>query len=98
MDYLTLACQLLGGVLAAFLAAALLQGLTFRALGSVVVGIVGGALGGLILADYLSLAPAVLPDGSANAPFAALLQVAGGAAGGAVLMILTGLIEAVFKT
>jgi hypothetical protein len=97
MDYVTLASQLLGGVLAAFLAGVLLRGLALGASGSVIVGIVGGALGGLILTNYLSLAPAGRPDGTTAEPIAVLAQVASGCAGGAVLMILTGLLKTLAK-
>jgi hypothetical protein len=97
MDYVTLASQLLGGVLAAVLGGALLRDLALGAFGSVIVGIVGGALGGLILTSYLSLAPAGGPDGTIGEPVAVLAQVASGGAGGAVLMILTGLLKTLAK-
>jgi len=93
LDYVTLACQLLGGVLGALLSGAIFRRLSLGALGNTVVGCVGGPLGGLILTGYLTLAPVGLPDGSIAEPATALGQIAGGAAGGAVLVILVGLLK-----
>lgn len=90
MDYATLAVQLAGGVLGTLLAALLLRELSLGFLGNVVVGIVGGALSGLILTDYLALAPAGLPDGTFAEPEAILAQAVAGGAGGAILMMATG--------
>jgi len=92
MEYATLAMQLAGGVLGTLLAAVLLRELSLGFLGNVVVGIVGGALGGLILTDALALAPASLPEGTWAGPEAILAQIAAGAAGGAILMLATGFI------
>jgi hypothetical protein len=92
MDYVTFATQVLGGIIAAFAAGALLRPLSLGTLGNVVAGGVGGGLGGLILTRYLDLAPAGHPDGTVAEPVAVVLQIASGGAGGAVLMILTGLI------
>jgi len=97
MDYVTLASQLLGGVTAAFLAGWVLRDLDLGILGSIVVGIVGGGLGGLILTDYLGLVPAGLPGGRMAPPLSVLAQIAAGAAGGAVLMIVTGLLKSLVR-
>jgi pimeloyl-ACP methyl ester carboxylesterase len=92
MDYVTFASQMLGGVIAAFLVGALLRQLSLGPFGHVIVGLVGGSLGGLVLTEYLRLAPAGQPDGTISEPSAIVLQILSGGAGGAVLMILTGLI------
>jgi uncharacterized membrane protein YeaQ/YmgE (transglycosylase-associated protein family) len=93
MDYVTLASQQFGGVLAAFLVGTLLRNLELGVVGNLVVGIVGGALGGLVLAQYLDLAPVALPDGTVGDPVALFTQIAVGAAGGALLAIVTGLLK-----
>lgn len=98
MDYVTLACQLLGGVLGALLAGALLGNLSLGALGNTIVGCVGGPLGGLVLTGYLTLAPAGLPDGTIAEPAAVLGQVASGAAGGAILVVLVGLLKSLVRS
>lgn len=92
MDYVTFASQMLGGVIAAFLVGALLRQLSLGTFGHVIVGLVGGSVGGLVLTDYLQLAPAGHADGTIAEPSAVALQIVSGGAGGAVLMILTGLI------
>lgn len=97
MDYVTLACQILGGVLGALLSGALFGHLSLGALGNTIVGCVGGPLGGLVLTGYLTLAPVGLPDGSIAEPAAALSQVASGAAGGAVLVFLVGLLKGLVR-
>lgn len=98
MDWVTLACQLLGGVLGALLAGALLGKLSLGALGNTIVGCVGGPLGGLILTRYLALAPAGLADGSIAEPAALLGQVASGAAGGLVLVVLVALLKSLARS
>lgn len=97
MDYVTPACQLLGGVFGALLSGALFGRLSLGALGNTIVGCVGGPLGGLILTGYLTLAPAGLPDGSIAELPAALSQVASGAAGGVVLVFLVGLLKGLVR-
>lgn len=97
MDFVTLAYQLLGGVLAAVLANTWLRGLKLGLLGGVLVGIVGGALGGLVLTAYVSLAPAMLPDGTLGAPLAIVAHIASGGAGGLALAILTGLLKGLVR-
>lgn len=92
MQYATLAIELAGGVLGTLLAALLLRELTLGFVGNVVVGIVGGALGGLILTDALALAPASLGNGTWADPEAIIAQVAAGAAGGTILMMATGFV------
>lgn len=96
LDFVTLACQLLGGVLGALLAGAFFGKLTLGPLGNALVGVVGGAAGGLILTSYLGLAPASLPDGAIGEPRAVLAHLASGAAGGAVLMIVVGYLKGLF--
>jgi len=98
MDYVTLASQVLGGIIAAFLVGAFLRGLGLGLFGSVIVGVVGGALGGLVLTDYLSLAPAGHSDGTMAEPVAVIAQIASGGAGGAVLAVLTGLLKGLVRS
>ena len=98
MDYVTLACQLIGGFFGAMLAGTLFGNLSLSALGNAIVGCVGGPLGGLILTDHLTLAPAALPDGAIAEPAAVLGQAASGAAGGAVLMVLVGLLKSLVRS
>lgn len=90
MEYATLGVQITGGILGALLAHTLIRSQIVGFWGSVVVGIVGGAISGLVLAGYLALAPATLADGSFASARAILAQAAAGAAGGAVLMLATG--------
>jgi hypothetical protein len=92
MDYVTFATQVVGGIAAAIIAGLLWRPLSLGVLGNVIAGIVGGGLGGLILTQYLDLAPAGQPDGTIAEPSAVLMHIASGGAGGAALMILTGLI------
>ncbi len=93
MDYPTLATQLLGGILGAVLVAAALRRFALEYLGALVIGIVGGALGGLVATSMLGLVPAALPDGAFGPPAAIAAQAAAGAAGGALLAVLTGLLK-----
>lgn len=97
MDYVTFATQGLGGIVAAFIAGLLRPQLSLGLLGNVIAGIVGGGLGGLILTQYLDLAPAGHPDGTLAEPIAILLQIASGGAGGGALTILTGLVIGLSK-
>jgi uncharacterized membrane protein YeaQ/YmgE (transglycosylase-associated protein family) len=97
MDTITLATQLLGGLIAAVLAGAMLSELSLGIFGNAIAGIVGGALAGLILPGFLGLAAAAGPDGSIGESMAVLAQAASGAAGGAALMILTGLVVGFFS-
>jgi hypothetical protein len=92
MDYVSFASQILGGVIAAVLLGAFVRRLSLGTVGNVIVGVVGGGLGGLILTQYLNLAPAGDADGTAAEPGAVILQIMSGGAGGAALMIMTALI------
>lgn len=96
LDFVTLACQFLGGVLGALLAGSLFRNLTLGPIGNALVGLVGGAAGGLVLTSYLGLAPASFPDGTIGEPHAVFAHVASGAAGGALLMIVVGWLRRLF--
>ncbi len=77
----------------ALLAAALLRSLSLRALGTALVGLVGGAAGGLIFNSYLGLNSASSPDGLIGEPQAVLAHLASGAVGGAVLLVVIGFLK-----
>ncbi len=93
MDYVTPASQLLGGILGAGIVALALRRLALEPLGSLIIGIVGGSLGGLVATSTFGMPPAALPDGALATPAAIAAQVAGGGAGGALLAILTGFLK-----
>ena len=88
MDAMTLAAELLGGVGAAMLAGVMPGTCRLGVLGALIVGLVGGALGGLILMQYTGpTAPGMASDATALA-----IHAASGAAGGTALAIVTGLL------
>lgn len=93
LDHITLACQALGGVLGALLAAAIFRSLSLGAIGTALTGVVGGALGGLIFNSYFALEPASRPGVLLGEPEAILAHLASGAAGGAILLIVIGFLK-----
>ena len=89
MDIVSLLIQLVSGAAGGNVAGALLKNISLGTLGNSLAGIVGGGIGGQILAQVLHMAPAAggLDIGSI------LTQVAGGGVGGGGLMAIIGLVR-----
>ena len=96
MDIGIVAAELLGGILAAALAGRLARQCRLGLAGAVIVGVVGGALGGLVLMQYSAIAPATA-SGFTQDPGVLMTHAASGAAGGAALAIVTGLLRSLVR-
>ena len=93
MDIVGLIIQLICGAVGGNVAGALLKNFSLGTAGNSIAGIIGGGLGGQVLA-------ALLGGGGANASAAVgsmLGNIAGGGLGGAVLMIIIGIIRAMMS-
>jgi uncharacterized membrane protein YeaQ/YmgE (transglycosylase-associated protein family) len=90
VELIVLAAQVVGGLFGV-LFARVVRRARLGALGSFIVGIVGGVCGGLIAASY-GYGAAALVTGEIAAPIGIAAQAAAGALGGALFALLTGLI------
>ncbi len=101
MDLTSLIIQLVTGAIGGNAAAKAMPDKSLGNLGNTIAGVVGGGLGGQILAAVLG--GGAMPDAAAGAAASGLdigaivQQVAGGGVGGAVLMVVVALIKGAMK-
>ena len=89
MDIVVLIIQLLSGALGGNIAGALMKKFSLGTLWNSVVGILGGGIGGQILAMALGVG-----GGGASLDIGTIIgNIAGGSVGGGVLMIIIGLVR-----
>jgi hypothetical protein len=87
---ITLIIQLISGAIGGNVAGAALKDYSLGTLGNSIAGIVGGGVGGQILA---ALVPALAQQAGTMDIGGIVGQVAGGGVGGAILMIIVGVIK-----
>lgn len=91
MDIVSLLIQLVSGAVGGNLAGTMFKDINLGTLGNSIAGIVGGGLGGQILAALL---PALVKAAGSGLDFGAIIaQIASGGVGGGVLMVIVGLIK-----
>ncbi len=89
MDIVSLLIQLASGALGGNVAGTLFRNISLGTLGNSLAGIVGGGIGGQILAQVFHVAP-----GAGGLDIGSILsQVAGGGVGGGVLMAIIGVLR-----
>jgi uncharacterized membrane protein YeaQ/YmgE (transglycosylase-associated protein family) len=93
MDLTSLIVQLISGAIGGNIAGSLLKKFTLGTLGNSIVGILGGGLGGQLLAMLGAggTATGALDIGSI------ISSIAGGGVGGAILMVIIGFIRQLMK-
>jgi uncharacterized membrane protein YeaQ/YmgE (transglycosylase-associated protein family) len=93
MDLTSLIVQLISGAIGGNIAGSLLKKFTLGTLGNSIVGILGGGLGGQLLAMLGAggTATSALDIGSI------ISSIAGGGVGGAILMVIIGFIRQLMK-
>lgn len=87
---ISLIIQLISGAVGGNVAGAALKDYNLGTLGNSIAGIVGGGIGGQILA---ALVPALAQQASSMDIGSIIGQVAGGGVGGAILMVIVGVLK-----
>lgn len=87
---INLIIQLISGAVGGNVAGAALKDYNLGTLGNSIAGIVGGGIGGQILA---ALVPALAQQASSMDIGSIIGQVAGGGVGGAILMVIVGVLK-----
>lgn len=90
LDAVGLLIQLLSGVAGAFLVVRLVAGLDIEPLGNVVAGMIGGAVGGQMIASVLDAGARVpMPAGDASS---LVSQIGAAGVGGGIAVVLVALV------
>ena len=94
MDGAVLILQLLGGAAGGNIAASLMKNLSLDKVGNTLAGLVGGLLGGNILSSALGLGKLAATNGLDLGMVVS--HIAGSGVGGGLMMLLVGMLRAVF--